>query len=262
MPDLTNPVCPQCDGTGMRIVTDDAGNRYAQGCECQVVARVDRALYRAGVPERFRSRTLESFTLQGRDPSLFAAQMTARRFVDTYPFGMEGVGLMLVGSSGLGKTHLAVGILQALILEKRVEGLFFDYHELLKRIQHSYNAANTSTELDILAPIFDTEVLVLDDLGATRPTEWVWDTVAHILNSRYGRNRTTIITTNYPNLPPAARGGGQTAAGAARAAVRDETLGDRIGERMRSRLQEMCVVVEMQGEDRRQAHGRARFPAL
>ncbi len=97
-------------------------------------------------------------------------------------------------------------------------------------------------------------MLVLDELGAAKPTDWVWDTVAHILNTRYNDRRTTIITTNYTNLPP---GGSELSA--ARAAVREETLGDRIGERMRSRLQEMCVVVEMRGEDFRQKVKRASF---
>jgi DNA replication protein DnaC len=85
----------------------------------------------------------------------------------------------------------------------------------------------------------------------------VWDTVAHILNTRYNDRRTTIITTNYANAAPLGAEAGQN--GAARAAMRDETLGDRIGERMRSRLQEMCVVVEMQGEDFRQKVKRASF---
>ena len=97
-------------------------------------------------------------------------------------------------------------------------------------------------------------MLVLDELGASKPTDWVWDTVAHILNTRYNDRRTTIITTNYTNLAPLAAD-----ANAARAAVREETLGDRIGERMRSRLQEMCVVVEMTGEDFRQKVKRASF---
>jgi DNA replication protein DnaC len=127
----------------------------------------------------------------------------------------------------------------------------------LKEIQHSYNPQVATTELGILKPVFDAEVLVLDELGASKPTEWVWDTVAHILNTRYNDKRTTIITTNYADQPP---GGAAAGTGsAATRAMREETLGDRIGERMRSRLAEMCVVVEMRGEDFRQKVARARF---
>jgi len=71
------------------------------------------------------------------------------------------------------------------------------------------------------------EVLVLDKLGAAKPTDWVWDTVAHILNTRYNDRRTTIITTNYANLAPLVSVTGDGGR------LREETLGDRIGERMR-----------------------------
>ena len=141
----------------------------------------------------------------------------------------EGRGLLLTGSMGVGKTHLAVGIVQALIFEKGVRAFFCDYRELLKRIQESYNPAGGTTELQILAPVFEAEVLILDELGAQKPTDWVWDTVALVLNTRYNDKRTTLITTNYPNAPAAlARNADKT--------IREETLGDRIGERMRSRL--------------------------
>jgi len=145
-------------------------------------------------------------------------------------------------------------MLQALIAERGARGLFYDYRELLKQVQNSYNRNVDATELEVLRPVFEAEVLVLDELGASKPTDWVWDTVAHILNARYNDRRTTIITTNYANLPPLG-----ASESAANAAMREETLGDRIGERMRSRLQEMCVVVEMQGEDFRQKVKRASF---
>jgi DNA replication protein DnaC len=254
-------VCAKCGGTGMQVIRRSDGQQFAQSCDCQIQARVERALQRAGVPDRYRGKSLQSFKSNGKDPSLYKAVDAARRFVDNYPFGMEGLGLLIVGNSGLGKTHLAAGILQALVIEKRVNGLFYDYHELLKKIQNSYNPSVAATELSVLRPVFDAEVLVLDDLGATRPTDWVWDTVAHILNARYGRNQTTIITTNFPNQPSLANREA-VALGSAGRAARGETLGDRIGDRMRSRLQEMCVVIEMQGEDRREQENKAHFRTL
>jgi DNA replication protein DnaC len=179
--------------------------------------------------------------------------MRARRFVESYPLETAGTGLLLTGSIGVGKTHLAVGILQSLVAERGATGLFYDYRDLLKQVQNSYNATVRETELEVLRPVFEAEVLVLDELGAAKPTDWVWDTVAHILNTRYNDRRTTIITTNYANLGPLGTETGP------RGLMREETLGDRIGERMRSRLQEMCVVVEMQGEDFRQKVKRASF---
>jgi len=239
----------------MRVVRRADGLQAAEPCDCRLEQRIARLLRRASIPERYEHCTLESYEprFTGADPSLEGAYLLACRFVDGYPVTTEGHGLLLTGSIGVGKTHLAVGILHSLVKEKGFQGLFCDYRELLKEIQHSYNPQVLTTELEILRPVFDAEVLVLDELGASKPTDWVWDTVAHILNTRYNDKRTTIITTNYPDLPPAG-----FVAGPQRA-TREETLGDRIGERMRSRLSEMCVAIEMRGADFRQRARRARF---
>ena len=227
----------------------------AVDCVCRVARRGARRLAAARIPERYTHCTLEDFVPNygGENRSLSRALMQARQFVPGFRGDLGGNGLLLTGSIGVGKTHLAVGILQGL-LEQGVKGIFFDYRDLLKQVQHSYNRSTEVTELEVLAPVFEAEVLVLDELGAAKPTDWVWDTVAHILNTRYNDRRTTIITTNYANLPPAGADGHD-----ARLAVREETLGDRIGERMRSRLQEMCVMVEMAGPDFRQKVKRASF---
>src|SRR5713226_4431923 len=97
----------------------------------------------------------------------------------------------------------------------------------------------------ILQPVFEAEVLVLDELGAVKPSEWVWDTVSLILNTRYNNKRTTIITTNFPDLKARERpanAGGRSREEATYAAEKD-TLGDRITDRMYSRLHEMCQVI-------------------
>jgi DNA replication protein DnaC len=240
---------------GVRPIVRPNGTRAVETCECQTEQRVARLLRRAAIPARYEHCILESYEpgFGGADRSLAAAHLMAGRFVDGYPAVTAGRGLLLTGSIGVGKTHLAVGILQSLIVQKGVHGFFCDYRELLKQIQHSYNPQVATTEMEILQPVFDAEVLVLDELGASKPTDWVWDTVALVLNTRYNDKRTTIITTNYADLPPGASNG-------AGRATRDETLGDRIGERMRSRLAEMCVMIEMRGGDFRQGRvGRASF---
>src|ERR1700749_3981130 len=247
-------LCPICEDSGLRFIVQPDGERYAQPCECRLQVRASRLLKRAAIPRRYEHCTLDTFEpgYGQADQSLAAAYLMARQFVTGYPVTTEGRGLLLTGSVGVGKTHLAVGIVQALITEKGVRALFCDYRELLKRIQESYNPLVATTELQILAPVFEAEVLILDELGAQKPTDWVWDTVALILNTRYNDKRTTLITTNYPNA----------AAALARdtpKANREETLGDRIGERMRSRLAEMCVEVEMRGTDLRHSVKKARF---
>src|SRR5579859_2312008 len=248
--------CPICNGVGLVRVVYEGGLWVSRACECQEADREERRLAAARIPERYRQYTLDGYetAFRGADQSLSRAHLTARKFVDAYPVDTAGKGLLFTGSIGVGKTHLAVGVLRRLIQEKGCKGLFCDYRELLKNIQNSYNPQVNTTELELLKPVFNAEVLVLDDLGAQKPNEWVWDTVALILNSRYNDKQTTIITTNYPDLPA----GGGTLSSVERAA-REQTLGDRIGDRMRSRLAEMCVKIEMNGEDFRQTVKRARF---
>ena len=251
-------VCIVCEGSGLRIVQED-GRQVARPCECRLAQRAGRMLDRARIPKRYEHCSLDSYEskFRGADKTLAAAHMRARKFVEGYPIESAGTGLLLTGSIGVGKTHLAVGILQAVIMERGASGLFWDYRELLKEVQNSYNREVQATEMEILRPICKAEVLVLDELGAAKPSEWVWDTVAQVLNSRYNDRLTTIITTNYANTAPLGVGPGSN--GEIRASMREETLGDRIGERMRSRLQEMCVVVEMHGDDFRQKVKRASF---
>jgi len=194
---------------------------------------------------------LENYRIfEASDKSLAGAKLLSVRFAEEYsPLDQKKRGLLFVGPCGIGKTHLAVGILQALI--KNGTGcLFYDYRELLKEIQNSYNPSVDIPELLILGPVFETEVLVLDDLGAVKPTEWVWDAVSHILNTRYNDNRTTIITTNFPLLPTTKRKKGEeTDRFETRKAGIEYTLGDRIGDRMFSRLHEMCRPVVLEGTD-------------
>lgn len=234
-------------------------------CDCRVQSRAERLLAAAHIPARYEHCELTSFQYDPDDKrqgSIVQARNFAGRFVEEYP--VEKTGLLFVGSVGVGKTHLAVGIIKALIRDKGIRCLFCDYRELLKQIQNSYNPSVQATEMEVLRPVFETEVLVLDELGAVRSTEWVFDTVNYILNSRYNANQTTLITTNFPDAPEdtGREVDNLRTPSATERAARSETLGDRIGERMRSRLHEMCKKVEIQGADYRQHSKQAQFQRI
>jgi DNA replication protein DnaC len=255
-------VCPLCEGTGWKTVTGSnasgsANDRRVTRCDCRLRARGESLMAAARIPRRYEHCELSNYDTDfpGAHPSLEEAHFIASGFAKKCdPRGDKG--LLIIGKIGTGKTHLAVGILKELIVSRGIPCLFYDYRELLKEIQNSYNATVQTTELDVLRPVFESDVLVLDELGAVKPTEWVWDTVSLILNTRYNNNRTTIITTNFDDQPAA---GATGSISPARAATRGETLGDRIGERMRSRLHEMCRIVTLEGTDFRQKFRNANF---
>jgi DNA replication protein DnaC len=265
-------VCPLCEGTGWKTAGSGANrnppstgapsknDRRVTRCDCRLRARGETLLAAARIPRRYDHCELSNLEFDGSYRSLAPARMAACKFVEEYP--IDKTGLLVIGTIGVGKTHLAVGMIKELILSKGISCLFYDYRELLKEIQNSYNDSVKTTELDVLRPVFETEVLVLDELGAVRPTEWVWDTVSLILNTRYNDNRTTIITTNYPNFAERDRlasNMSSRSSEAAKYAAERETLGDRIGNRMRSRLLEMCRIVTMEGQDYRERVKSASF---
>jgi DNA replication protein DnaC len=150
-------------------------------------------------------------------------------------------GVLLMGSVGVGKTHLAVSILKGLT-ERGFSCLFYEFGTLLKEIQDSYNPNTFSSELSVLNPVLKADILVLDELGASKPTDWVRDTMAHVINTRYNDRKVTIFTTNYLDD---------------RRSPAEETLEDRVGTRLRSRLYEMCRTVMIDGRDYRRTFDRA-----
>src|SRR5512143_1473907 len=190
--------CERCGGTGFEIVS--RGDReYAQACACRrpsALAASDPAS--AGrIPPRYEHCTLGSF--EPGSPSLAAALEKAMAFCSGYPHlgDDEGLGLLFCGDNGVGKTHLAVAVLRELVSGKGARGQFWDFHELIREIKNSYNAETRTTELQVLEPVVRADVLVLDDLGAWKMTDWMVDTLFYILNSRYMGKRATLITTNF-----------------------------------------------------------------
>ena len=207
-------------------------------CECLKGTRFERFLANANIPRRYEHCELNNFDNPFKNQSTDIARMAAEKFVDEYPMP-QPFGLLFMGPQGIGKTHLAVGIIKKLIREKSIPSLFCTFPELLKEIQDSWNPVSQSSEMTLLEPVLNVEVLVLDELGAQKPSDWVRDQVAYILNYRYNENKVTIITTNF--LDPATS--------PAKEDRKIDSLSQRIGERIRSRLFEMCKTIKMDGKD-------------
>lgn len=226
-------VCPKCFGTGMEYV-EDGGVKH---CVCRRHKSQSALMEAARIPRRYEDCHFNSY--RPSNTSQEKAFKFASRLAMDYPAVDRG--LLLMGTVGVGKTHLAVSILKGLS-ERGFSCLFYEFGTLLKEIQNSYNPVSKTSELAVLAPVFNSEVLVLDELGASKPTDWVRDTMAHVINTRYNDRKLTVFTTNYLDRTGDSR---------------DETLQDRIGIRLRSRLFEMSKTLVMSGEDYRRGYDKA-----
>jgi DNA replication protein DnaC len=297
---MARPDCPLCEGSGWKVVernTEGAqamataeGARpgtaagepkmvWAAPCDCTTGDRTERALAKARVPERYRHCDFDNFEtdndieqvsreqLDAWNRSLTQCKLVVQRFAEEFPVGSEN-GLLLMGPCGVGKTHLAIAVLKHAVLRGH-SGLFYDYRELLKEIQDSYNPVSQSTEMSVLEPVLNTEILVLDDVGSSKPSPWALETVGHVLNTRYNDKRVSILTTNFLDTDAAQHSASSSASSPApsrtmgmRTPAIEDTLTERVGKRIRSRLYEMCRTVEISAPDyRKEIRNISRFRA-
>jgi DNA replication protein DnaC len=324
----------QAAAAGASVISIDARTGASAGqprvavlCDCVEAERTTRGLNRARIPVRYEHCDFVNYETDvyegaheatAHNRSLTQAKVVVEGFARDYPLTMDA-GLLLIGPCGVGKTHLAVAVAKQLIARGH-EALFYDYRELLKEIQGSYNAANNATEAGVLEPVLNVEVLLLDDLGASKPSAWALETIGHILTTRYNEKRVTLLTTNYldapdfvaappqlissagsrasesssaqqnslqndlstleaanqpadPNDTFAARRAGRAInsardmrstfrlpSGESISGNREDTLTERIGTRIRSRLYEMCRTVELKAPDFRKEIRKANLP--
>jgi DNA replication protein DnaC len=274
--------CPVCQGSGWKVVerttkgaqalaADRSGSAvgepkmvWAVPCDCTTADRAGHVLGRARVPERYRHCDFENYEADNEienvsreqlavwNRSLAQAKLVVQRFAAEFPVGNEN-GLLLMGPCGVGKTHLAVAALKEITLRGH-SGLFYDYRELLKEIQDSYNAESQATEMGVLEPVLQAEILVLDDIGSSKPSLWALETVGHVLNTRYNEKRVTLLTTNFLDSETASNGAAPSPSPRVvgmRAPTIEDSLTERVGKRIRSRLYEMCRTVEIFAPDYR-----------
>lgn len=240
----TATTCSKCGGTGF-VIVEGPNVSGAKPCDCRFEGRAGRMEGRAQIPPLYRNTSFDNFSVPGPENpigrrDLTTILMAVKNYVRDFP-NESRPGLLLIGEPGTGKTHLAVSALRK-IVEKGFECLFCDYQNLLDRIRSGYDAASQSSDKEAYRVALDTEVLMLDDIGAHRVTDWVEDIVTSIITYRCNNRKAFIATTNLPDGDAGSPVSEKTALGRPEYRI---TLSDRIGPRARSRLFEMCTVIRM-----------------
>ena len=223
--------CPICDDTGWKTIEVDGVSRVTR-CECWHQRSFESLLKQARVPRRYIHCELSNF--DAHYDSQRDALRRATRLVDQFP--VVDKGLLFYGDNGVGKTHLAVALMKEVIRRKGARAVFFETRDLLKLVRDTYNNQVEATELEVLRPALEADLLVLDDIGAEKKSEWVEETLGLVVNTRYSERRLTVFTTNLKhtdNMGP-------------------YSVALQLGLRIRSRLKEMCDWVHMDGPDTRE----------
>jgi DNA replication protein DnaC len=191
--------------------------------------------------------------------TLVGARALCRRYVDTFlqPEGdFREAGLIFVGRPGVGKTHLAVGVLRELIQLYGVRGRFVDFTTLVHQIQSTFDPSSAESKRSLLDPLHRCDVLVLDELGAQKPSAWVSEILYLVMNARYSERRPTLFTTNFllgaetapePTVAVAPDRLDRFDRAPAAVDVGELTLEQRIPARLVSRLYEMATPVSLEG---------------
>ena len=232
--------CPRCEGLGRLYERDARGYSVMRGCSCGADPRKISLLNGLQIPGKFADKTLDGY--KPYSPTQARALARGRRFVDELVPGGEIRALCFFGPPGTGKTHLLVGMLRELAWKKGIRGRYEEFFLLLSDIRDGYAKGMSSREW--LEPLRSVDVLAIDEVGkGGKNREFEQGVLDEIISVRYNAGKPTLLATNYPRAGSTWKFGADGELG--------ETLEQRVGSRIYSRLHEMCDLLEVHGTDRR-----------
>jgi DNA replication protein DnaC len=234
--------CPSCSDCGMSV-TDVDGDRIASPCGCRNLDLRIQLYNNARIPGKFAGRWIDD--LEDTHKSQREVKYALLKHRDSYSPGDPG--FLLWGEPGIGKTHLMCGLLAYLTLERGISGRYIDIMQLMMELKRAW--AQGGWESDVISPLLAAHVLVIDELGKGRNSDFELAILDQLISSRYNAGRTLHCTSNY--LPEGEEDAHGQQAGKSEMHLPPTNLKDRVGERIFSRLNEMCRFVRVQGTDYR-----------
>ncbi len=245
--------CSECSGKGFLILEDNYGYEYNKPCQCRKQQkRLDR-FNQTGIPLKFASVSIDSYVPSSE------RQGNARRYLEAFVKREEytSQGFVLMGPCGIGKTHLLAAVLKTLTLERDVSCRFVDFFHLLQSIRNCYSSK--IPESTLIDPLIEVDILAVDELGkGKRDSEWEQNVLDQIISRRYNLNKSTLFTTNYTLDQDSTYKGKEKIDNRRSRFIpqpQNDTLRDRIGERIYSRICEMCDFLLIDGDDFRKLSG-------
>lgn len=220
-----------CDCEGLKREKAKEEQRYVQELQQKIkLEQVERLFKQSNLGRRFKDRTFENFKPEFNLDAYRIALDYAQNFEE---YSQQGLGLIFTGSFGVGKTHLAAAIANYLIVNKSIPVVFGTVSALLGELKKAYDSESVSADR-IEKQFCTVDLLIIDDLGKEKPTEWLVEKLYYIINSRYEDYKPLVIRTNL-TLDEIEQ--------------RLNVAGSLAGSAIVSRLVEMCRIVPMHGQD-------------
>ncbi len=242
--------CPRCGETGYVLVPAGATS-IAQVCPCRHLDQRIATFNGIGIPAAVARASFETFKTWS--PAQGRARQAAEDFAHKFRTDKPTRGLLLYGKPGCGKTHLLAAALRYLALEKGVASRYVEFMLLLSDIRAGFDS--NRGHMEIIRPLAGIPVLAIDELGKERGTEWERSMLDELISRRYNAGLTTLFATNYPLQPEVVpERPGPTVNTKSKEWQREAeamTLAQRIGDRLISRLNEMCDFHRVDGPDHR-----------
>jgi DNA replication protein DnaC len=240
--------CEKCDGKGNIFIKDETGRLFIKQCSCMTLNERILKFNNSRIPPKYFNKTIKDFKHHGGN------QGEVKNLLFNYQIKfMPGQkGILLVGSPGIGKTHLLTALISYFTLEKNYAARYVDFFHLLSEIKAGYELGRA--EAEIIRPVVEIPVLGIDELGQGRCTEWEISILDAIISKRYNLNATILATTNFSVSENNEKKSSGKAGGNFRNAedhVPKQSLVEKIGERIFSRISEMCEFIEIAGPDYR-----------